>query len=174
MFSKKKRKKRSSFEIKLRFLYFPSKFQVFSKKKKMVSNSVLSIFVPKFKCCLKKKVFTQNQALNCLFLTQILCFVDYMYNNRLRLDITRLNFSKCFVTLLGFSKFRGTKHKTPICFATPKIFYATLSLRNPGLIQQDGIFIDIIDLFQFLSNELLYTSILYITSKNLQLHEIIV
>ena len=46
-------------------------------------------------------------------------------------------FSKSSVALLGFSKFRGTKHKIPICFATPKketpFGVATHSLRSPDI-----------------------------------------
>ena len=49
-----------------------------------------------------------------------------MCNNRRRLDIARLIFSKTFAALLGFSKFRGAKHKKLICFATH-------SLRSPDI-----------------------------------------
>ena len=108
------KKKRSLLRIDLLFPYFPPKIMVISKKKGLhsESNCGLSIFVANFRCSLKKKVRTQNQASICQFLSP---------NLPITCAITII-FSKSSAALLGFSKFCSTKHKMSICFATPKLF----------------------------------------------------
>ena len=97
----------------------------FSKKKGLYSelNCDLSIFVANFRCLLKKGPHSESSS-------NLSIFVPILSDLPITCATTII-FSKSSAALLGFSKFCGTKHKMPICFATPKLFKATHSLRSP-------------------------------------------
>ena len=147
-FSKKK-KKRFLLRIDLLFPYFPPKIMVISKKKGLhsESNCDLSIFVANFRCSLKKRSALRIKLHLSIFVPK---FSDLL----ITCAITII-FSKSSATLLGFSKFCGTKHKMPICFATH-------SLRSPVLNDYKIC----IDVYNFLQSE--STSLQYQSHQNLE------
>ena len=87
------KKKRCSLRIKLRVIYFRHQLQVFSKKKSPHSESSFNLSI----------------------------FVPKFSDFPITCAISII-FSKSSAALLEFSKFCGTKHKMPICFAIPKLF----------------------------------------------------
>ena len=140
-----KRKKKSSLRIDLLSPYFSSKIIVISKKmsafrikarfhykrgKKhflfvlLIFFALASILTARFN---RRSIKEKKNALfhagsgNGPSSSNLLIFVPKFSDYPIICAITII-FSKSSAAILGFSKFCRTKHKMPICFATPKLF----------------------------------------------------